>query len=199
MVGKTRRGNGDKTGQQEPFNHSKTTRAARKLLPAAGTKTGSGGMDFKDMVKEFAAAVEAGDGTRLAGLFSEEGVYHDTFYGEFKGREAIRMMVEERFHRDGERYRWEFRDPVCDGKFGYARWIFSYTAKVAGAEGKRVVFEGFSCFELEGGEIRHYGEAINAGVGLVQMDFAPARMDKLFRRWATELKARPQAAPHLTG
>ena len=36
-------------------------------------------------------------------------------------------------------------------------------------------------------------------MGLVQMDFAPARMDKLFRRWATELKARPQAAPHLTG
>ena len=128
------------------------------------------GMDFKDMVKEFAAAVEAGDGTRLAGLFSEEGIYHDTFYGEFKGREAIRMMVEERFHRDGERSRWEFRDPVCDGKFGYARWIFSYTAKVAGAEGKRVVFEGFSCFELEGGKIRYYSEAINVGSPLLTSD-----------------------------
>ena len=102
------------------------------------------------MVKEFAAAVEAGDGTRFARLFSEEGVYHDTFYGEFKGREAIRMMLEERFHRDGERYRWEFRDPVCDGKFGYARWIFSYTARVCRGRGQTGRLRGIQLFRAGG-------------------------------------------------
>ena len=63
-------------------------------------------MDFEALVKNFCAAVEAGDGGRLAELFSEDGSYHDTFYGEFQGREAIREMLEARFYGDAERFLW---------------------------------------------------------------------------------------------
>jgi len=50
----------------------------------------------------FAAAVEAGNGAALAACFTEDGIYHDTFYGKFEGREAIADMLENRFWRDAE-------------------------------------------------------------------------------------------------
>ena len=78
-------------------------------------------MDFEALVKKFCAAVEAGDGGRLAELFMEEGSYHDTFYGEAQGRAAIREMLEERFYGAAERFLWEPRDAVRDGDIGYVR------------------------------------------------------------------------------
>ncbi|WP_163284642.1 nuclear transport factor 2 family protein, partial [Enterobacter hormaechei] len=46
-------------------------------------------MDATVMLKEFCAAVEASDGKRFAGLFAEDAVYHDLFYGAFEGRARI--------------------------------------------------------------------------------------------------------------
>ena len=140
-------------------------------------------MDFNPMIAAFTQAVEAGDGTRLAALFTESGVYHDTFYGESVGREAIRAMLEGRFHGDAERFLWEMEKPVCDGSTGYTSWTFSYTSLQPGSAGKRVVFEGMSRFDLEGGLIRRYSEKFDSGMALIQMDFPPERMAKLFNRW----------------
>ncbi|MBI4081282.1 MAG: nuclear transport factor 2 family protein [Candidatus Lambdaproteobacteria bacterium] len=158
-------------------------------------------MEFAALVKEFAQAVEAGDGRRLAALFTADGTYHDSFYGACQGSDAIRHMLEGLFHRDGERFRWEMLDAVAGPgdppAVGYARWRFSYTAKVAGSAGRRVAAEGMSCFELEGGRIRRYTEGFNAGIALAQLGFAPDRMARLFRRWAEEQNAQPALAHHL--
>ncbi len=166
-------------------------------------------MDFENLVREFCAAVEAGDGARLAAVFTPDGEYHDTFYGAFKGREAIRDMLEQRFHRDAERFLWEMRDAVCgghtggghtgDGRIGYTRWRFSYTSRMAESTGKRVVFEGMSCFELEDGLVRSYTEKFDSGIGLSQLGFAPGRLAKLHRRWAAEQNADPALARHVKG
>ena len=100
-------------------------------------------MEFKEIVTAFGAAVEAGDGTALANLFTEDGVYHDMFYGAFKGREAIKGMLEEIFHRDATDFRWEILDPVTNGRIGYAHWLFSYTGKTEHIKGRRVIGNGF--------------------------------------------------------
>jgi len=154
-------------------------------------------MDFQGLLTRFAEAVESGDGKRLAALFTEDGVYHDTFYGEFKGHDAIARMLENYFYRDAEAFRWEMTDPVCDGQVGYARWVFSYTAKVAPVQGKRVCFEGMSCFHLSGDRIAHYGEAFNSGPALVQLGVPAEKMEKVFRRWWDEIAAKPAVARHL--
>jgi len=156
-------------------------------------------VEFEQIVKEFTAAVEAGDGTRLAALFTDDGVYHDTFYGANQGHAAIRDMLEKRFYGDAERFKWEMRDPVCNGSIGYARWRFSYTSRMAGSEGKRAVAEGMSCFELEGGKIRRYTENFQGALALVQLDYPPERLAKLLRRWAAEQNADPALAAHLAG
>lgn len=154
-------------------------------------------MDFAALLEEFTAAVEAGDGRRLAALFTADGVYHDTFYGEFAGQEAIQRMLEERFHGDGADFRWDMRDPVCDGRLGYARWVFSYRSTLPGAGGRRVAVEGMSCFTLHGSRIERYDEVFDAGIALTQLDFAPERLQKLLRRWADTVRGRPRVQAHL--
>ena len=43
------------------------------------------------MLKEFCDAVEQRDGKRFAMLFTQDGVYHDAYYGAFSGREHIAL------------------------------------------------------------------------------------------------------------
>ena len=156
-------------------------------------------MEFDELVKNFCAAVEKGDGAMLAGLFTPDGEYHDTFYGAFQGREAIREMLEQKFHGDARAFLWEMREPLCDGQTGYTRWDFSYTSIRADSAEKRVVVEGMSCFELEGGLVRRYTEKFDSGIALCQLDYAPERLGKLHRRWAAEQNANPRLARHVKG
>ena len=46
-------------------------------------------MDATALLKEFCSAVERRDGKAFASLFTEDGVYHDVFYGDFKGHQKI--------------------------------------------------------------------------------------------------------------
>jgi ketosteroid isomerase-like protein len=160
-------------------------------------RTGERAMEFAALLDEFTAAVEAGDGRRLAGLFTVDGVYHDTFYGAFQGRDAIADMLENRFWRDASAFRWDMIDPVRVGDVGYARWLFSYTAKVPEAAGRRVVFEGMGCFHMQGDHIRHYGEVFDASIALAQMSFAPERIAKIAARAAGALRERHAGGRHL--
>jgi ketosteroid isomerase-like protein len=148
-------------------------------------------MSFTDLLARFTAAVEAGDGKALAALFTEDGVYHDTFYGEFQGRAAIADMLKNYFWRDAKAFRWDMLEPLGQGDLGYAHWLFSYESKLAGAEGKRVAFRGFSRFQLRDGLIRHYGELFDQGIALAQTNFPAERMA---RRLAKEADAQRRAA-----
>jgi len=156
-------------------------------------------MDFPALLTEFTAAVEAGDGTRLAALFTEDGVYHDTFYGEFQGRAAIRDMLEQRFWGDAKAFKWDAHEAVSDGRIGFCTWNFSYESILPASAGKRVAVEGMSRFRLRDGLIEHYGEKFDSGMALMQLDFAPERLAKLLRRWNDGLREKPALQPHFRG
>ena len=153
-------------------------------------------MDFAALMDALAASAAAGDGARFSGLFTGDGVYHDVFYGAFKGRKAIRDMLENYFHRDAENFRWDMHDPVQHGDIGYARYVFSYDSKLDGAKGRRGLFEGVSIVRLSGGLIASYREVANVGPGLARLGFAPERLAKLMERQARDLADRPEAAAH---
>ncbi len=156
-------------------------------------------MDFETLLERMTATARAGDGAGLAALFTEDGVYHDGFYGAFEGREAIRLMIEERFHRDAESFTWEMSEPLRGGELGYARYRFGYTSRLAGSVGRRVVFEGMSRFRFQGDEIERYDELFDSGMAMAQLGFAPERIAKLLERQAAALRARPDMKPHLGG
>jgi SnoaL-like domain len=153
-------------------------------------------LDFPALLQRFAAAVVANDGAALAGLFTADGVYEDGFFGAHQGPDAIARMLA-RFQATGRDYRWDFFDPLTDGRIGYAHWRFSYAAKMSGAEGKPVLFEGMSRFEFRGERIARYSEAFDRGVALVQQDFPAERLRKVLVKAAQAQNATPECREHL--
>ena len=154
-------------------------------------------MPLASLLGNFAAAVENADGRGLAACFTEDGVYHDTFYGEFAGRDAVADMLENRFWRDAEAFRWDF-ESICDaGELAYASWLFSYTSKLKGAEGKRVVFEGMCRMRLRDGLLARYDEIFDIGAALGQVDFAPERVSGIVAKRARAFRARAVGTRHL--
>ncbi len=145
--------------------------------------------EFRALIERMTQAICRGDGATAAACFIPDGIYHDGFYGEFRGREAIRSMVENHFHANARDFSWALTDALSDGKLAYARYAFSYTSKIAGSEGQRVFFAGIAQVRLENGLIAHYSEVFDRGLALAQMNFEPARIAKSLIRWAEEEKA----------
>ena len=153
-------------------------------------------MDATALLKQFCSAVERRDGKAFAALFTEDGVYHDVFYGAFAGRARIAEMIDDWFHRTARDFRWEMFRPVSDGTMLYAYYTFSYVSTLPEAEGRRVGFEGVSIMTLRDGKIAEYREVANAGPGLVDMGFAPARIAKILAREGDHLRKQPEWQRH---
>jgi hypothetical protein len=140
--------------------------------------------DFRALLERMTQAICRGDGAAAAACFIPQGIYHDGFYGEFRGREAISGMVEQHFHANARDFSWTLSDALSDGRLGYARYAFSYTSKIADSEGQRVFFSGIAQVRLQDGLIARYGEIFDRGIALAQMNFEPARIAKSLKRWA---------------
>lgn len=153
-------------------------------------------MDAVAMLSAFCAAVERRDGKAFADLFTEDGVYHDVFYGAFKGREKIAEMIDDWFHRTARDFRWEMFRPVSDGRTLYAYYTFSYVSTLPEVKGKRVGFDGVSIMTLSDGKIAEYREVANSSIGLLEIGFAPERVARILAKEAAHIKARPEWVRH---
>ena len=154
-------------------------------------------MNPKEMLAVFTRAVEARDGAGFARLFTEDGVYHDAFYGAFEGRTRVAELIDEWFYRDAREFRWDMHDPVSDGRMLYARYVFSYVSTLPEAQGRRVMFEGVSVMRLEAGLIREYHEIANTGPALLRIGFPAERVAKILLRQDDALRARNEARRHV--
>ena len=154
-------------------------------------------METTEMLHAFCDAVERHNGAAFAALFTENGVYHDVFYGTFEGREKIAAMIDDWFYRTATDFRWDMHEPVSDGRTLYARYTFSYRSTLPEARGARAMFEGVSIMTLKDGLIASYHEVANTATGFVDMNFAPERIAKIMAKQGAALKARPEMARHL--
>ena len=154
-------------------------------------------MPVEKLLHEFCRAVEQRDGRAFAALFTEDGVYHDVFYGAFTGRETIAQMVDDWFYRTAKDFRWVMHDPVSDGKTLYARYTFSYRSTLPEAKGARAMFEGVAIMQLRDGQIAEYHEVANTAPAFVDLNFAPERIAKIIAKQGTALKARDEMKKHL--
>jgi len=154
-------------------------------------------MSFATLITDMTRAASRGDGAGVADCFTEDGTYHDVFYGTFHGRPAIIDMIENFFHRDGGDFKWDLHDPVEGEGIGYVRYVFSYKSKLPDYAGQLALFEGVSVCRLRGGLIQEYREVANAVPGLHAMGFPPERLVKLLAREADELATRPESRGHL--
>jgi len=139
---------------------------------------------FGKLLTRMTGAICAQDPDAAAACFTRDGIYHDGFYGEFKGRAEIVRMLKQHFYADARDFEWKVLNPVCDDHIGYARYAFSYFPTMVGAPPKRVGFEGISVCQLEGGLIRHYSEIFERAPVLAKLGFPEARILKSVQRWA---------------
>lgn len=153
-------------------------------------------VDTTELLKSFCSAVERRDGKAFAALFTEDGVYHDVFYGAFKGRARLAEMIDDWFHRTAREFRWDMHRPVSDGKMLYAYYTFSYVSTLPEAQGKRVGFEGVSMMSLRDGRIAEYREVANVGPAFVDLGFAPERVSKILAKEGAHLKKQPEWQRH---
>ena len=154
-------------------------------------------MSATAMLRKFCDAVERHDGAAFAALFTEDGVYHDVFYGAFAGRAKIAEMIDDWFYRTATDFRWDMHGPVSDGRTLYARYTFSYRSLLPEANGARVMFEGVAIMTLRDGLIAEYHEVANTATGFVDMNFAPERIARIMAKQGAALKARPEMKRHL--
>jgi ketosteroid isomerase-like protein len=139
---------------------------------------------FTALIGRMTESICRGDPAAAAQCFTEDGVYHDGFYGAFKGRAAIAEMVRKHFHGDATDFAWILSDAVSDGRVGYASYLFSYTATMQGAEGRRIEFRGMSKVRLAEGLIARYEEIFERAPVLVKLGFPDARILKSVHKWA---------------
>ena len=154
-------------------------------------------MDATKLLRAFCDAVEQRNGKAFAGLFTEDGVYHDVFYGAFEGRTKIAEMIDDWFYRTATEFRWDMHAPVSDGHTLYARYTFSYRSTLPEAKGARAMFEGVAIMTLRDGKISAYHEVANTASAFVDLNFAPERIAKIVAKQGAALKARAEMQRHL--
>ena len=154
-------------------------------------------MSTTAMLRAFCDAVEQCNGRAFAELFTEDGVYHDVFYGAFEGRTKIAEMIDDWFYRTATDFRWDMHDPVTDGTTLYARYTFSYKSTLPEANGARAMFEGVAIMTLKDGKIACYHEVANTAPAFVDLKFSAERIAKIVGKQGAELKARGEMRRHL--
>lgn len=154
-------------------------------------------MQFRGLMRELTEAVIAYDGQRLAKLFTEDGYYEDSIRGRFLGRKEIRRLGGEVFKEALGEMKWDITDAVDDGRVGYARWVFSFTSRRPGSEGKRVVLRGMSIAELEDGLMKAFQDVYDAGMVFAQLGVPAEAYRDLYAKKAAEVVADPALAAHL--
>jgi hypothetical protein len=154
-------------------------------------------MNVSTLLRVFCEAVERRDAKAFAALFTEDGIYHDVFYGTFEDRAEIAAMIDDHFYRTATDFRWDMHDPVFNGKTLYARYTFSYRSLLAEAQGARAMFEGVAIMQVRGGLIASYREVADTAPAFVDMNFAPERIAKIAARQGAALKARSEMRRHL--
>lgn len=138
---------------------------------------------FKNITDKFTKFICKKDAKNLVSLFSDNGVYHDYIYGNFKGKNNIKLMLTEYFYRDAENFYWQMYDHVFKENMGYAKYRFAFISKVPEFLGKKVVISGMSFFKFKEELIIEYSESVNGGLAMVQLGVNSSKMEKVFLKW----------------
>lgn len=153
--------------------------------------------EFAALLKRFADAATRGDGEAFAACFTPDAIYHDYIYGDHQGRASIAHMLQHIFHRDARDYDWRMIDPVCNGSLGYAMSLSKFKSILPEYKDRQVVIDGISRFELRDGLIADYRESVNGGVAMVQLGVEEPRLAGVLKRWARQLRERPDVIDYL--
>ena len=155
-------------------------------------------MNPSTMLRAFCDAVEQRNGKAFAELFTEDGVYHDVFYGAFEGRAKIAEMIDDWFYRTADRFPLGHARPRQRRAARSMRATRSATARRCRRRKARGrCSRASSIMKLRDGKIAEYHEVANTAPAFVDIKFAPERIAKIVAKQGAALKARPEMKRHL--
>ena len=142
---------------------------------------GDNAMNTSTMLRAFCDAVEQRNGKAFAELFTEDGVYHDVFYGAFEGRAKIAEHDRRLVLSHGHRF------PLGHARLPSATATRSMRATPSATarrcrrpKGARAMFEGVAIMQLRDGKIAGVprGRQHRAGLRRHQVRAGAHRQDR---------------------
>lgn len=148
----------------------------------AALMTGIGGTG-PDVARRFAAAFNTRDVEQVLGCFTPDAVYHDLFYGWFRGRAGLRRLFE-RMYAEGEHHAWRMTRVIHDPGCTIGEWHFTFTVSgsVPHGGGRTLSFDGVSVFETRGGLCHTYREYFDRGAALLAVAISPEVVARIVTR-----------------
>ena len=67
---------------------------------------------------------------------------------------------------------------------GYARYRFSFTSTLNGSENRKVAVHGMAYFHFENDLIKYYGEVVNGGIPMAQLNLPAGKIKRVFEKWS---------------
>ena len=75
-------------------------------------------------------------------------------------------------------------DVISNDSKGYARYRFSFTSTLPGSEGLKVAVPGMAYFKFNGSLIKYYGEVVNGGIPMAQLNLPVEKIKRVFEKWS---------------
>ena len=97
---------------------------------------------------------------------------------------APRAIVELSNHRDAKNFTWEMYNLINNKSRGYARYRFSFTSTLPSCENLKVAVHGMAYFHFVGDLIEYYGEMVNGGIPMAQLNLPAGKIKRVFEKWA---------------
>ncbi len=135
-------------------------------------------MASEALARQFVERFVKTDVSGLLELFTDDASYHDVFYGQFTGKQAIRGMFET-FFREGKDYLWDLTKVIAGADAIAAEANFGFTSV---SNGRQARFPLVSIFEVQDDRIQGYREYFDFGRALLQTGVEPAAVGKIIQR-----------------
>jgi limonene-1,2-epoxide hydrolase len=115
--------------------------------------------------------------------FTDDVDYRDIFFGDFRGRQALRGMLERTFAESAQ-HEWTVLRTVASAESIVAEWEFDYTVSdtVPSGGGRRLILPGVSWFDLRGDRCFRYREFFDRAATLHAQGIAPEQVAKIVAR-----------------
>ena len=75
-------------------------------------------------------------------------------------------------------------DLINNDSKGYARYRFSFTSILNGSENLKVAVPGMAYFQFDGNLIEYYGEVVNGGIPMAQLNLPAGKIKRVFEKWS---------------
>jgi len=136
---------------------------------------------MKEIVKIFCERFCIPDSEAFTELFTEDAVYIDSLYGEYRGKENIKKF-HIRCHEEAKEYVFTPKNIISEKTSQAFEWELEFTLTTPFAKGKRIKVCGASFLSVENGKISSYREYSDSVAILLKGNVPDDKVIRFYKR-----------------